>query len=259
MRANTLYQTIGLTSTDLGLQLQAERAQSAVAVTTRQLTQHLGAQRARTDKSVATFQRSAVEAESSITSDLRGPLDTLLGELKRLGSIRADIDGGFSTRLVSLNEYNRVLDAFFRLYDHISSVPDLQIYQQAVSLQAVGNSREIIAREHALISGALIDGRLTEPEITAFTQYVATRRFLTARGMAGLDTALRTPYEQVYAAEPFRDFTAMETRIVETGKPPADDAAWNSTVDRLAGQLDRLGLSTAATLTERAVGGAASP
>ncbi|MFD1541643.1 sensor histidine kinase [Nonomuraea guangzhouensis] len=253
LRANTLYQTIGVTSTDLGLQLQAERAQSAVAVTTRQLTQELGAQRAGTDKSVARFQKSAVEAGDAILPDLRGSLDTLNGELNRLGSIRADIDGGNSSRLTSLNEYNRVLDAIFRLYDHLISLPDLQIFQQASSLQAMGNAREIIAREHALVSGALIDHRVTEPELTEFTEYVATRKFLAARGQAGLDTALRKPYEQIFAGEAFRDFTAMETRIIATGAPPADAAAWNATVDRLTVQLDRLGVSSSEVLSGRAL------
>ncbi|MEV0351742.1 ATP-binding protein [Nonomuraea sp. NPDC050680] len=253
LRANTLYQTIGLTSTDLGLQLQAERAQSAVAVTTRQLTQELGTQRARTDKSVAEFQKSAVTAGDAIKDNLRASLDTLTGELNRLGSIRADIDGGISSRLTSLNEYNRVLDAIFRLYDHLVSVPDLPLFQQASSLQAMGNAREIIAREHALLSGALIDHRLTEPELTAFTEYVATRTFLSARGQAGLDTALRRPYEQIFAGEPFRDFTAMEARIIASGAPPADGATWNATVDRLTAQLDKLGASSGEVLSERAL------
>ncbi|NUR90443.1 MAG: hypothetical protein HOY71_40740, partial [Nonomuraea sp.] len=77
LRANTLYQTIGVTSTELGLQLQAERARSAMAITTRELTKDLGAQRARTDKAVSAFEKAAEEAGDSITPDLRGPLNTL--------------------------------------------------------------------------------------------------------------------------------------------------------------------------------------
>ncbi|WP_433513554.1 sensor histidine kinase [Nonomuraea sp. CA-143628] len=229
-----------------------------MAVTTRQLTQELGAQRARTDKSVADFQKSAVTAGDAIKDNLRDSLNTLTAELNRLGSIRADIDGGISSRLTSLNEYNRVLDAIFRLYDQLVSVPDLPLFQQASSLQAMGNAREIIAREHALLSGALIDRRLTEPELTAFTEYVAARSFLSARGQAGLDTALRRPYEQIFAGEPFRDFTAMEARIIASGAPPADGAMWNSTVDRLTAQLDKLGASSGEVLSERALDAATS-
>ncbi|NUW46256.1 sensor histidine kinase [Nonomuraea rhodomycinica] len=256
LRTNTLYQTVGVTSTELGLQLQAERARSAVAVTTRELTKDLGAQRARTDKAVADFRRAAVEAGDAVTAELRRPLDTLDGALARLGSIRADIDAGLSSRLVGINAYNAVLDALFRFYDHMVSVPDLPLFQQATAMQAMGNAREVIAREHALISGALVDGQLTQPEAAAFTEYTATRTFLHSRGLAGLDVALRGPYEKVFDGATFRDFARMEKRIVTTGEPPPDGAAWNAAVGQVMAQLDRLGVSSSEVLSDRATGAA---
>ncbi|WP_214319468.1 sensor histidine kinase [Nonomuraea sediminis] len=256
LRANTLYQTIGVTSTDLGLQLQAERARTAMAITTRKLTQDLGTQRARTDSAVNAFQKSATKAEGAITADLRGPLDSLNAELDRLSTIRIAIDGGMITRLATLNEYNRILDSLFRLYDHLVSVPDLELFQQASSLQAMGNAREVLAREHALVGGALLDGRMTDPEVGAFTEYAATRKFLDSRGLAGLDDELRAPYEKIFDDQPFRDFSAMEDRIVKTGTPPANAAEWNSTVDRLSSQLDKLGVASSQALAARATEGA---
>lgn len=113
-----------------------------------------------------------------------------------------------------------MLDSIFLVYDHLVSVPDLTIFQQASSLQAMGMAREYIAREHALVIGALSDKRLTAPETAAFTEYAASRRFLHSRGMAGLDVALRRPYEQIFATEPFLSFATMEARVVKTGTPP---------------------------------------
>ncbi|WP_336211965.1 sensor histidine kinase [Nonomuraea sp. LPB2021202275-12-8] len=256
LRGDTLYRTIGVTSTDLGIQLQAERERSVVAVTTRQLTEDLGEQRARTDKAVTAFQQAAVEADDSISDDMRTPLATLRAELGRLGSIRSGIDDGFSSRLTGLIEYNRVLDAMFRFYDHLTPVPDLSVYQQASSLQTMGNAREFIAREHALIRAALIDKRLTEPEASAFTEYVSSREFLHARGQAGLDVQLRQPYQQLFQSEPFLGFATMEARIIRTGAPPPDAQAWNTAVDQLTTRLDKLGAESAATLAERAASGA---
>ncbi|WP_162794632.1 nitrate- and nitrite sensing domain-containing protein [Nonomuraea lactucae] len=251
LRANTLYQTVGITSTELGLQLQAERARSAVAVTTRKLTEDLGAQRARTDRAVTVFQRASAEAGDAADGELRAPLDALHRQLSRLGSIRADIDAGLSSRLAGLEEYNRVMDALFRVYDHMVSVPDLAIFQQATAMQAMGNAREVIAREHALISGALIDRRLTEPEAAAFTEYVATRKFLHTRGSAGLDLALRQPYDKMLSGQTFRSFALMESRIVSTGAPPPDADAWNAAVGQVMAQLDRIGMSSTQELTGR--------
>ncbi|MEO3869848.1 nitrate- and nitrite sensing domain-containing protein [Nonomuraea sp. B12E4] len=252
LRANTLYQTLGVTSLDLGLQLQAERVRSSEALTTRELPEVLHGQRARTDKSVNDFRQAVTKAGDAVSDDLRVPLGVLNDELDRLGPIRADIDGGLGSRLDGLNEYNRVLDSIFLLYDHLVTVSDLDIYQQASSLQAAGMAREYIAREHALIIGALSDKRLTEPEKAAFTEYAASRKFLHARGLAGLDVALRRPYEQVFATEPFLTFAIMEARIVRTGTPPPDAAGWHETIDRLTARLDELGVTSSDTLAARA-------
>ncbi|MFI9840436.1 nitrate- and nitrite sensing domain-containing protein [Nonomuraea sp. NPDC051941] len=251
LRASTLYRTIGVTSTDLGLQLQAERVRSAETLTTRKLTSVLSAQRARTDRSVTDFKLAVMEAGGSVGDDLRLPLGTLESALGRLSAIRADIDGGLGSRLAGLNEYNRILDGIFTLYDHLVSVSDLTIFQQASSLQAMGMAREYIAREHALIIGALADRRLTAPEVSAFTEYAASRKFLHARGLAGLDVTLRRPYEQVFAAEPFQTFATMEARIIKTGSPPPTAEGWTEAVDKLTSRLDQLGSSSAGVLATR--------
>lgn len=258
LRANTLYRTLGVSSTDLGLQLQAERVRSAEALTTRELTEVLGAQRARTDKSVTDFRQAVTDAGSAVNDDLRLPLSGLNTALDRLGSIRSDIDGGMSSRLAGLNAYNRILDSIFILYDHLVSVSDLTLYQQASSLQAMGMAREYIAREHALVIGALADRRLTESETAAFTEYAASRKFLHSRGLAGLDVALRRPYEQVFATEPFLTFATMEARIIRTGNPPASADDWHETLDKLTTRLDELGVASSETLADRASDAATS-
>ncbi|MFI6388875.1 nitrate- and nitrite sensing domain-containing protein [Nonomuraea sp. NPDC050540] len=256
LRANTLYQTIGVTSTDLGLQLQSERTRSVAAATTRKLTEDLGEQRARTDTSVSRFQKAAVEAGDAVTEEMRPTLDALNTELARLGSIRSDIDTGNSSRLSGMNEYNRVLDALFRLYDHLVTVPDLALFQQASSLQSMGNARELIAREQALVGGAVISGDLSPAEVTAMTEYVASRKFMHARGLAGLDVSLRQPYEEVFGGEAFLNFSATELSVVKTGRPPDNADEWNTAVTKLADQLDKIGASATGVIAERATDGA---
>ncbi|MBB5075765.1 sensor histidine kinase [Nonomuraea endophytica] len=256
LRANTLYQTIGVTSTDLGLQLQAERTRSVAAATTRRLTEDLGEQRARTDTSVTRFQKAAVEAGDAVTEEMRPALDALNAELARITSIRGDIDTGNSSRLTGMNEYNRVLDALFRLYDHLVTVPDLALFQQASSLQSMGNARELIAREQALVGGAVISGDLSPAEVTAMTEYVAARKFMHARGLAGLDVSLRQPYEEVFGGEAFLSFSAVELSVVKTGRPPANADEWDSAVTKLADQLDKIGASSTGVIAERATDGA---
>ncbi|MDF5758995.1 nitrate- and nitrite sensing domain-containing protein [Spongiactinospora sp. TRM90649] len=256
LRADTLYQSIGVTATDLGVQLQAERARSAVAISSRVVTSDLGAQRAATDEAMRKFRdaEGAGRAEDRIGAELRAPIDTLQSQLDKLPTIRAGIDSGRSDRLTALTDYNGVLDRVYRLYDQLVAVPDMSIYQQAGAMQAMGNAREIIARENALISGVLIDQRISPQEHNAFTEYVSTRRFLHARGLSALDAELREPYEKLLTSPVFSRFTGLEDRIVETsgdGSLPAEADRWRTTVDSVSASLDELGTSSSNVLSER--------
>ncbi|MFK4035266.1 nitrate- and nitrite sensing domain-containing protein [Nonomuraea wenchangensis] len=239
LRGSTLYRTIGVTSSDLSIQLQAERMRTAEALTTRELTDVLGAQRARTDRAVEDLRRAVAEAGGSAAADVSGPLSALWPALDRLGPVRADIDAGRGSRLAGLNAYNTIVDALFTVYARLLTVNDLAIVQQATAVQNMGLAREYIAREQALVLSGIGRQRLSGSEVSAFTEYAASRRFLHARGLAGLDVELRRPYERLFASDTFQTFIAMEARIAQTGTPPTNGAAWTDTLDKLSAQLDR--------------------
>ncbi|GGL55980.1 sensor histidine kinase [Planomonospora parontospora] len=252
LRADSLYETVGVTSTELGRQLQSERTRTSTAISSRELTSGFGEQRARTDRALAEF----LSAERTIGPDdpeLRASLNGLTDRLAKLPDIRSAIDGGRYTRLEALSHYNEILDAVFLLYDQLVSVPDLSIFQQATAMQAMGNAREMLAREDALISGALIDGRLSADERAAFAEHVAARRFLHARGLSGLDVTLSRPYREVFTSPAFERFLVTETAVVsgEGLAPPAEARLWKETVAPLADRLDRLGAASSDALAER--------
>jgi signal transduction histidine kinase len=246
LRAGRLYQTLGVTSTDLGLALQAERADSALSPAKR--ARSLGAQRERTDAALRAFTAAAAETDDT---QVRQTLRDTTQELARLDTIRASVDTGLETRLTNLNAYNGLMDSLFRLYEQLTSVPDLPIFQQASAMQAMSNAREVISRESALIGGALSEGELTEAETAAFTEYVAARKFLHARALSTLDAELRGPYDRFFAGPAFAAFTLAEARVAVTGEPPRRSEHWTKPVADVTAQLDRLGASSAKILAER--------
>ncbi|SDQ70825.1 sensor histidine kinase [Thermostaphylospora chromogena] len=257
LKVDALYKTIGVPSTELGAHLQRERALSAVAISSRVITSELGAQRAATDASLKEFRKSATSEEAAdvVPPALRPPLQVLLDELDRLPEIRRGIDERSVTRLKALTDYNRILDQLFRVYDQLVAVPDLSIYQQAAALQTMGNAREILAREDALISGALIDKRFSHDEHYAAAEYVALRRFLHAKGLSALDAELRAPYEEVLGSPLFREYMQLEQQLVTSSNmgtlPPAAESRWRVVTDDLMAKLDKLAVDGSAVLTER--------
>ncbi len=253
LRSNALYQTVGLSSTELGLQLQAERTQSSVAISSRVLTSGIGEQRSRTDRAVEKFREAAL-ADDSGGPELRSSLNAVLSQVDRLANIRSGIDSGRSARLEVLSNYNRILDAVFLLYDQLVAVPDLSIYQQAAAMQSMGGAREMIARENALISGALIDYRLSAKEREAFSEYAATRNYLHARGLSALDAELGRPYRDTFDSTAFEKFTAMEKAVVAASgeRLPPEAERWKQTANSVANWLDQLGVASSKVLSERA-------
>ncbi|MEU8205398.1 nitrate- and nitrite sensing domain-containing protein [Streptosporangium sp. NPDC049046] len=254
LRSNTVYQTVGVTSTDLGLQLQAERTLASVAISSRVLTSGMGEQRARTDQAVGAFKAAA--AEDSGNPELNNSLSELVRRLERLPSIRSGVDSGQHTRLGALSNYNQILDSVFLVYDQMVALPDLSIFQQASAMQGMGNAYEMIARENALISGALIDKRLSEEERRAFGEYVATRRFLHNRGAAALDPELGTQYRDTFASATFEKFTDLEKVIISSAgdRLPPEASAWKATTNALTTWLDKVNLAAAEALADRAQG-----
>ncbi|WP_176728343.1 nitrate- and nitrite sensing domain-containing protein [Planobispora rosea] len=253
LRANTLYETVGVASTELGTELQAERAQSATAITSRLITSGFGRQRDRTDQAITRFREALAEHRAGSSPELRSALEETERRLGGLGAVRAGIDQGRSTRLAVLTGYNHILDAVFLLYDQLVAVPDLMIFQQATAMQAMGNAREMMARENALVNGALIDLRLSPEERAAFADYAANRAFLHDRALSALDSTLGGPYREALNSPAFARFTAMENAIASgTGdRLPAEAAQWREITDPLVLRLDQLAAESAGTLTER--------
>ncbi|GAB3881967.1 hypothetical protein GCM10027612_11840 [Microbispora bryophytorum subsp. camponoti] len=245
LRSKTLYDTIGTTSTDLGTQIQAERALTAGVLSSGRTTSAaLTAQQAKTTAAADKFKKSAEDeaAHDAMSEELTAPLESLLSSLERLPTIREGVSLGSSDRLTTITAYNSIMDDLFALYERLVSVPDLATYQQASAMQAMGNAHEMITREDALVRGALASGTMTAAEQNAFSEWVATRRFLYGKNRPVLSGEMRAPYEQVLTSPLFDRFTALENQIinqVRSGGPlPADAEKWSPTVDQLILRLD---------------------
>ena len=245
LNSKTLYDTIGVTSTDLGLQIQAERALTVGVLSSGQVgSPALTAQQLKTIASADKFKRTAQEdaTRDAMGDELVEPLESLLASLDRLPSIRESVALGQADRLYTINAYSAIMDELFALYERLVSVPDLAIFQQASAMQGMGNAHEMISREDALVRGALISGTMTAQEQNAFGTWVATRRFLYAKNRPILSGEERAPYEQVLTSPLFDRFSALENLVVNqvrtNGSLPSGIERWSPTVDQLIIKLD---------------------
>jgi signal transduction histidine kinase len=215
----------------------------------------LAAQRVRTDEAHAGLRRSAGSAWArwSAGDDVRGRVDALLGGLRRLPEIRSTVDAG---NAVDSNAaaYTQIIDIAFRVYA-VPSWDDPQLARDAHALVALSRAREMLAREDALVRGALAAGGLTGAQRTALARLVGARRQLRADAaatLAGEDL-------QRYRAADARTgaLRELEDVLVRPDGAPIAAAAWAAAADPALADLRRVVLADAQAAVRQATPAAA--
>ncbi|GAA3445441.1 nitrate- and nitrite sensing domain-containing protein [Planomonospora venezuelensis] len=237
LEINTLVNGVATPSEKAVIELQHERLQSARHLRGRADQETLVRQRLTSDQALAAFRRlaSADDTQDAVDEDLRIRLTTLFAELDRLPAIRALVDSRSADPVRVIDSYNKIIDATFRVYDQMILVPDITIYQQARSVTALGEAKELLARQRALLSAAGGGGRLSDAEHAAFTRMVSTHRLVRRQAMATLDAGLRAPYDRREFALLHRDFVLLESRVTASRQVPSD----LTPVERLWTEVER--------------------
>ncbi|TMS00031.1 nitrate- and nitrite sensing domain-containing protein [Nonomuraea basaltis] len=225
---NDLATNLATPSEQVNIALQNERLASVEFLAGGKGAGKLGKQRGATDQAVATF-RSLVKNVHDMSPEMTAQLNALNGKLDQLVEVRRDVDSRSAAPLDVIDGYSQVVDASFRLYDAMVLVPDMALYQQAKAVTMLGEAKDVLSRERALIAVVLARGKVEPSEREAFTGMVATRRLLYSRALSHLDGGLRGPYEKLTAAPVYKEFLKVEDAIrgqAATNGLPAAAATW---------------------------------
>ncbi|GII83621.1 hypothetical protein Ssi03_16110 [Sphaerisporangium siamense] len=197
------------------------------------------------------------EARTAIGADVAQGLDDLERQLERLGGIREEVDSRAVDRLTAVQRYTEIQDALYQMADRLVTVPDPALYRQSTGLQTIARSREMLAQEDALLSGALLRGTLGLDEQHVFAQVVAGRTLLLDRGAQALDPELRAPYDTLLASADYKRLIAIENEVGARRGALARASAWQGLAGGLGARMDRLDAERTTLLTGRADGLAA--
>lgn len=254
-QATALYEQISAPAVALATEVQNERKLSAVALgkavsQPEELTQV----RDLTNKAATAFRLRATSLESKTitTPELGEAVNRVIGEIGRLRSIRRDVDGRTANRLQVVQAYSRITDAVYRLQDKLITVPEIELYQQAIGLQRIAHARDLMAREDSLISSAALAGALTHDEYEAIEVIAPNRWLLFSEGLAVLDGQLRGPFEELLSSPRHGRVTELEKEIIETSRLPRDRSVWQHAAAEVGGEMDQLLVTRAKLLNDRA-------
>ncbi|WP_459800989.1 sensor histidine kinase [Herbidospora sp. RD11066] len=246
LRTGQLYESVGVSSTDLGLRLQAERAMVAKLLSeNRTSSPELNALQAQTTSTVNSFVKvaTAEENRSIMPESLQRSMEDLLGALDELSTIRDSISVGKFNTLQSIVAYNTILDELFNLYEQMVQLPDVAMFQMASALVTMGTAHEMLAREDALVKSSLAQNQMSGEAHKAFAEFVALRKFYYAKNLPVLPADVRAPYERVLNSDLYKRFLEIEDLVLSQqrlgGALPPDVMRWQPTTDSLVGELDR--------------------
>ncbi|MFI6921494.1 nitrate- and nitrite sensing domain-containing protein [Nonomuraea spiralis] len=241
LEINKLASHLATPSERVNVQLQNERLASVEFLVTRRGGDKLARQRGQTDRTVAAFRKLAKD-QRGMSPEMSSQLDALNGKLDLLGGIRAEVDDRTVAPLAVIDGYSQIVDASFRMYDAMVLVPDMSLYRQARAVTMLGEAKDLLSRERAMVVVVLARGRVEAVEREAFTGMVATRRLLYAQALSHLDSSLRGPYEALAGSPVYKEFLDAEDAIrgqAAMNGLPATAATWEVDGQNLWTALER--------------------
>ncbi|GAA2291728.1 hypothetical protein GCM10010149_43940 [Nonomuraea roseoviolacea subsp. roseoviolacea] len=241
LQVNELVTNLSNPAEQINVQLQNERLASVEYLTSRQGRQLLTTQRALTDRTVAAFRQLAAR-ERDLSPQMATQLDALYRELDELPRLRRKVDGTDPAPLQVIDGYSRIADATFRMFDAMVLVPEQSLYRQARAVTMLGEAKDILSRERAVIAVVLARGRITKAEREAFIGMVGTRRLLYTQALSQLDGRLRGPFEELVASPAYQEFLKAEDAVrgqAAMNGLPAAAATWPVDGDNLWAATER--------------------
>jgi signal transduction histidine kinase len=253
LETDKLVTNLAQPSSELTTHLQNERLSSIQFITARRNPETLFLQRTLTDKAAQRL-RELAGRQGDLAPAMNAQLSTLFRQLDRLKQIRGDVDGPSPTPLDVINGYNQIVDASFRLYDAMVLVPDLTLYRNARALAMLGEAKEMLSRERAMIAVVLSHGRVSSAEREAFAEWAATRRLLYSQALSQLDLELRSPYQTMITSPMYQEFLEAEDAMrgpdIVRGLP-AEAATWPVDANNVWKEVEELQRTTNAAYAQR--------
>ncbi|TDC67971.1 HAMP domain-containing protein [Actinomadura sp. GC306] len=180
------------------------------------------AQRAVTDKAAAEVRAGSRDQgmRETLVPEVVTRIDGLITRLGGLDALRRSVDGRAAGRGHVLREYNELVDAGFAIYS-ATAPSDGSITARARTLTSFGRAREYMAREDALLTGALAAGRISPAERAEFAKLVGAHHMIHGDNARDLPPEFHARYERLMETAPFRQMMRMENEVIHGAEPPA--------------------------------------
>ncbi|MFB4298139.1 nitrate- and nitrite sensing domain-containing protein [Actinomadura sp. NTSP31] len=257
--ANTLDEKISRPTVSMVTALQEERRASLIYMASPRPPQRqaLLSARTRTDAAITKIRSSASGNDVSWAAgdSLKARLKQMLGAMDGLSGDRSAVDARRVSRGQASTGYDGVIDTAFLVFNSTGAVlNDESISKDSRTLNAMTRAKEVLAREDALLAGAIAARRFEPGEHARFVGLVGTSRFLDNEAAAELPAKDHARYEQLMSGPTFTRLRALEDYTIQrnTVRPPIQAADWQAAAQPAQDGLEKLVLTGGDELVARA-------
>jgi signal transduction histidine kinase len=222
--------------------------------------------------------RTQEAATGHVTADLRAALTsgstlhnaplavrqasaTLLRDAAGLPALHASIGARTVGQVQALATYRKLInDSYLLLNQVILTEASTPIAAQALALERIAKSGELLQQENVLVLGDIAVGRFPRDDRSEFTRLAGARATLYALTLPELDPSYRAIYQRGVSPAAYARLTALENTVIGAHHPrfppPVAPADWGRAVQGVSLGLDRAGTQAASALDQQAEHGA---
>ncbi|MFA1544739.1 sensor histidine kinase [Actinomadura chokoriensis] len=178
------------------------------------------AQRQATDQAVEDVRAGSADGglRDAIQPEVVKRMDDLVGKLGTLKSLRRGVDERTGGRPSVLREYNELIDGGYAIYS-ATTPADGPLTGRVRTLTSFGLAREFMAREDALLTGALAAGRITAAERGEFAKLVGAHHTMHQVSARDLSAADRVRYERLMSSPAVMQMMKLEDQVIAGAEP----------------------------------------
>ena len=242
-------------------QLDTERVYSVIYISapTPGNLAKLRAQEAATSHVTAAL-RAALTSGSTLSNAppaVRQASATLLHDASALPALHTSIGARTVSRAQALATYNKLInDSYLLLSQVILTETSTPIAAQALALERIAKSGELLQQENVLVVGDLAGRRFPPADQREFTKLAGARATLYAQTLPELDPSYRAMYQRDVSPAAYAGLTALENTVIgghhPRFPPPVAPANWGRAAQGVSLGLERAGTQAASALDQQA-------
>jgi signal transduction histidine kinase len=227
----------------LTIELPVEQAQTYIWLLSNRASPNasLLATRKTVDKALPGAEVALQSEDNLLSPAAKAALNTLLTDLRQLGSLRQSVDSGDLSPAAAFQGYSDIVDAQFQSYYAETLDRGASLATQSIGAVESAYSLDMASREIALVDGALAvsDAVMSPGARQLFIASMASRRQMLTTGMSLLPGSYHSAYVAAISSPMYKQFAAMEDQIAASagsGPIPVNPKAWES----VSGQYEQV-------------------